>query len=180
LTVATIKLNEGVTMKSALCVLLLSAGLFAAGPAVSATLAYPSADNASFLVDHPDDWTAEPGAEVGDYLSLFGPTGVVVQLRTIEGDEESAKQAALDSIEYIKDTYKSVKMQEPTTLEHRGLTVMQLAGSGVNDEGNPVGFLTYLVALDDGHIAEIWYVVDLADEEGQQAAIKVLDSFRTP
>ena len=78
-------------MKSALCALLLSASLFTAGPAVSATLAYPEPDHASFLIDHPDDWTVEPGAEVGDYLNLSSPTGAVVQLRTIEGNEDSAK-----------------------------------------------------------------------------------------
>jgi len=77
----------------------------------------------------------------------------------------------------MKDTYK---MQEPTSLEHRGMKTMMLAGEGVNEDGNAVGFLTYLIALADGNIAEIWYVVELSDKEGQQAAIKMLDSFRTP
>ena len=60
----------------------------------------------------------------------------------------------------MRDTYKSVKMQEPTSLEHPGMKTMMLAGEGVNEDGNAVGFLTYLIALADGNIAEIWYVVE--------------------
>lgn len=167
-------------MKSVTWVLLLSAVLFAASPLTAKTLAYPSADNASFVIDHPADWEVEPGEEVGDYVTLTGPTGAVVQLRTMPGDQEAVKQAIQDSVDFIEETFSQVKMGEPEALEHRGMKTWMVGGTGKDEDGEQVVFLMYLFALSDGNIADIWYSVLAADKEGMDAAAQVLGSFREP
>lgn len=168
-------------MKSSLLMsLLFAASLFAVSPLAAKTLAYPGPDNASFLVDHPANWDVEPGAEVGDYVTLTGPSGVNVQLRTIPGNESAMEDALAASFEFLQETFSDVEMQDPQTLEHRGLTTMAVSGAGVDSDGEAVGFVMYYIALNDGNIAEIWFSVMNGDESGFDAAMKVLDSFRTP
>lgn len=167
-------------MKSASWILLLCACLFAASPLLAKTLAYPGPNNASFVIDHPADWEVEPGEEVGDYVTLTGPTGAVVQLRTMPGDEAAVKQAVQDSVDFIEESFSEVKMGEPETLEHRGMKTWMVGGKGKDEDGEPVVFLMYLIALSDGNIADIWYSVQVADQKGMDAAAKVLGSFREP
>lgn len=167
-------------MKSATWVLLLCVSLFAASPLTAKTLAYPGPENASFVIDHPADWEVEPGEEVGDYVTLTGPTGAVVQLRTMPGDEEAVKQAVQDSMAFIEETFSDVQMRDPKSVEHRGMKTWMVGGTGKDADGEPVAFLMYLFALADGNIADIWYSVQLADQEGQAAAAEILESFRTP
>lgn len=168
-------------MKSLLLVpFLFAAGLFAAGPIEAKLLAYPGPDNASFLIDHPDDWEVTPGEEVGDYVTLTGPTGVNLQLRTIPGSESSMKDALAESYKFLEETFTNVELLEPETTERGGLTMMTVAGKGVDAEGEKTGFVLYYVALNDGNIAEVWFSVYADDQPGFDAALKVLKSFRTP
>lgn len=168
-------------MKSLLLVpLLFAASLFAAGPIEAKTLAYPGPDNASFLIDHPADWEVEPGAEVGDYVTLTGPTGVNLQLRTIPGSETAMDDALAESFKFLEETFSNVEMKDPETLDHRGLTTMAVAGKGVDGEGQETGFVMWYVALNDGNIAEIWFSVFRDDKPGFEAAMQVLNSLRTP
>jgi len=168
-------------MKSVLGVpLLFVASLFAAGPAAAKTLAYPGPDNASFLIDHPANWDVEPGEEVGDYVTLTGPSGVNLQLRTIPGDQSAMDDALAESFKFLEETFSDLEMKDPETLDHRGLTTMAVAGKGVDSEGEETGFVMWYVALNDGNIAEIWFSVYRDDKPGFDAAMKVLNSFRTP
>jgi len=168
-------------MKSLLLAsMLFAAGLFAAGPVAAKTLAYPGPDNASFLVDHPGNWEVTPGEEVGDYVTLTGPTGVNVQLRTIPGTESAMQEAIEANAEFLDETFSEVKLNEPENLEHRGLTTLAVSGGGIDGDGNAVGFVMYYIALEDGNIGEIWFSVMGDDKPGFDAAMKVLDSFRVP
>lgn len=168
-------------MKSLLLIpLLFAASLFAVGPIEAKTLAYPGPDNASFIIDHPADWDIEAGAEVGDYVTLTGPTGVNLQLRTIPGDQSAMDDALAESFKFLEETFTNVEMKDPETLEHRGLTTMAVAGKGVDGEGQETGFVMWYIALNDGNIAEIWFSVFRDDKPGFDAAMKVLNSFRTP
>lgn len=159
--------------------LLLAANLFAATPAIAATLAYPGPDNASFMIDHPKDWEVVPGEEVGDYVTLNGPTGVVLQLRTIPGTDSAMEDAITASAEYLNDTFKDVKLDEPKQIDEKGLTALLVTGGGTDTEDQEVGFAMYYIALNDGNIAEIWYAVIKGDEKGHAAAVKILNSFRS-
>jgi hypothetical protein len=168
-------------MKSLLLIpLLFAASLFAVGPIEAKTLAYPGPDNASFLVDHPADWEVEPGEEVGDYVTLTGPTGVNLQLRTIPGDQSAMDDALAESFKFLEETFTNVEMLDPETTERDGLTMMTVAGKGVDAEGEKTGFILFYAALNDGNIAEIWFSVYAGDQQGIDAATKVLRSFRMP
>ncbi len=168
-------------MKSLLFVpLLFAASLFASGPIEAKLLAYPGPDNASFVIEHPDDWEVTPGEEVGDYVTLTGPTGVNLQLRTIPGNESSMNDALAESFKFLEETFTNLEMLEPETTERGGLTQMTVAGKGVDSEGEKTGFMLFYVALNDGNIAEIWFSVYADDQQGFDAATKVLKSFRTP
>lgn len=159
--------------------LVLAVSLFAATPAIAATLAYPGPDNASFMIDHPKDWEVVPGEEVGDYVTLNGPTGVVLQLRTIPGTDSAMEDAITASAEYLNDTFKDVKLDEPKQIDEKGLTALLVTGGGTDTEDQEVGFAMYYIALNDGNIAEIWYAVIKGDKEGHDAAVKILNSFRS-
>lgn len=146
----------------------------------AATLAYPSSANASFLIDYPQDWEVEPGDDVGDYVTLNGPTGVVVQLRTIPGDESALEDAIEDTVEHIRKSYTQVQLGDSAEVEHRGMSGFYLSGGGVDADAGPVGFGMSFYALDDGNIAEIWFVILAGDDAGAQQASQVIDSLRTP
>ncbi len=88
--------------------LALAAGLLAAGAAGAETLGYPSAQHASFLIDYPGDWEMTPGEGVGDYVTLIGPAGATLMLRTIPGTKESMEEA-------VKDTYTYPARTTPTS-----------------------------------------------------------------
>lgn len=158
----------------------LAVGLFAANPVAADTTAYPSPKNASFLIDHPANWKMEPGENVGDYMTLTGPSGVVVQFRTIEGSESAMDDAIEETRKYLEDTFTDVDLEEPESSQHRGLEMFSIVGAGVDSDGQAVGFSIAFFALDDGNIAELWFAVLADDDKGADAAGKVLDSFRTP
>lgn len=156
------------------------AGLFGAQSVMADTTVYPSAEHPSFLVDHPSNWTLEPGEEVGDYMTLTGPTGVVVQFRTIPGSESAIDDALEDTRAYLESTFTDVVLGDSETTKHRGLDLFMVSGAGLDDEGAAVGFTIAFLALKDGHIAELWFAVTDGDDEGAAAAEQVLNSFRAP
>lgn len=159
--------------------LALAVSLFAATPVIAETLAYPGPDNASFLIDHPKSWEVVPGEEVGDYVTLNGPSGVVLQLRTIPGTDSAMEDAITASAEYLNETFQNVKLDEPKQIDEKGLTALLVTGGGTDNEDQEVGFAMYYIALNDGNIAEIWYAVIKGDKEGHDAAVKILNSFRS-
>lgn len=159
---------------------LLLSGLVLAPSAQAETLAYPSSDNASFVVDYPANWEMEPGEEVGDYVTLNAPSGAIIQLRTIKGTEAAVKQAVQDNIDYLGENFDNVELGEPKDLKQGKLEGWVATGSGINEDDDAVGFAMYFLALPDGNVAEIWYAVVKGDQAGHKAALKVLDSFRTP
>ena len=159
--------------------LLLAVSLFAATPVIAKAVAYPGPDNARFMIDHPGNWEVVPGEEVGDYVTLNGPTGVVLQLRTIPGTDTAMEDAITASAEYLNETFQNVKLDEPKQIDEKGLTALLVTGAGVDNEDQEVGFAMYYIALNDGNIAEIWYAVIKGDKEGHDAAVKILNSFRS-
>lgn len=159
--------------------LLMAAGLLVGTVAGAETLAYPSSDNASFIIDHPSSWEMVPGENVGDYVTLNAPTGAVLQLRTIPGTEKAMDKAVQENVDYLGETFTDVELGEPQELKGK-LEGSVITGSGKDEDDQDVGFAIYFIGLPDGKIAEIWYAVVKGDEAGHKAAVKILDSFRTP
>lgn len=166
-------------MKQLFCALALAAGLLIGSSAGAETLAYPSADNPSFIIDHPANWTMEPGEDVGDYVTLTSPNGAVLQLRTIPGTEKAMDQAVQENVDYLGETFSNVEMGEPEELKGK-LEGSIITGSGKDEDDQDVGFAIYFIGLPDGRIAEIWYAVVKGDQASHKAAIDILNSFRTP
>jgi len=117
---------------------------------------------------------------VGDRVNLVCPTGTLVQLRRIDGTEEAATLAALDSAECLNHTGKPARMRRAAAQQQRGMKVLLQAGDGVDDDGFPVACCSDLRNLPDGNIADMAYVRELSAAEGHQGALTGLASFRAP
>lgn len=166
-------------MKHLFQALALAAGLLVGSSAGAATLAYPSSDSPSFIIDHPSNWEMEPGENVGDYVTLTSPTGAVLQLRTIPGTEKAMNDAVQENVDYLGETFSNVEMGEPQELKGK-LEGSVITGGGKDADDQDVGFAIYFIGLPDGRIAEIWYAVVKGDQASHKAAVEILNSFRTP
>ena len=155
-------------------------GLTITNPAVAETLAYPGKENASFLLDYPQDWAMVPGDNPGDYVSLASPSGVSLQLRTVEGSESVMDQVIAENVQFLQDNYTKVELGEAKDINTEGgLTGSLLQGTGVDSDKKAVNFSIFFVTLANGKVADIWYSAFKGDAEGSKAAAAVLDSFRT-
>lgn len=156
-------------------VLLLAA---ATATAAETTYFYPSQEGADFSVKAPDNWTATAGEEVGDYFGLDGPTGVVLQFRTVEGSEKGMEAAVKESLEFFNEVYKDVKLGDPEDHKVGDAEGFYAVGTGKDKEsGDPYVFGIAWYALGTGNIAEIYFAASADDDEGIKAAEKVLDTF---
>jgi hypothetical protein len=166
--------------KLALVLLLLSfVALLAAPSAQAVVLGYPTPEDASFLVDVPDDWEVEPGEGEGDYVHVNSPDGVYLAFRTIPGSEDAIKDAIAESAAYLQENYQEVTLADPKQAQQAGRKGFYIDGSGKDADGVDVTFRMAWVAL-DGEIGEIWFAAPLSDKAGIAAAGKAINSFRTP
>lgn len=171
---------EFLSRKFALMPLLLSfVALMAAPMAQAVVIGYPTTDDASFLVDVPDDWEVEPGEGEGDYVHVNSPDGVYLAFRTIPGSEDAMNDAIKESGAYLEENYKEVTLAEPVKTQQAGRNAFYIDGSGKDADGVDVTFRMAWIAL-DGAIGEIWFAAPLSDKAGIAAAGKALNSFRAP
>lgn len=160
--------------------LLLAAGLTLAASAHADTLAYPSSDAASFVVDYPASWEMTPGEAVGDYLTLISDGGTTLMLRTVPGTSEEVADAVKESITYVQENYKDVALSDPTDSTQQGLTGFFTAGTATDAEIGAVKIGMAWYTLNDGSIGEIWFVAPKDDAAGIEEASAILSSFRSP
>lgn len=165
---------------SSIASLLLAAGMTLAVSAHADTLAYPSSDAASFLIDYPSSWEMTPGDSVGDYLTLISDGGTTLMLRTVPGNSEEVADAVKESITYVQENYKDVALSEPTDSTQQGLTGFFTAGTATDAEIGAVKIAMAWYTLNDGSIGEIWFVGPNDDAAGLKQAGAILDSFRSP
>jgi hypothetical protein len=160
--------------------LLLASGLTLAGSAQADTLAYPSPDAASFMVDYPSSWEMTPGEAEGDYLTLMSEGGTTLMLRTLPGSADEVQEAVKGQIEYVQENYKNVALAEPADSTQQGLSGFFTAGTAKDSEIGDVKIAMAWYALNDGTIGEIWFVAPADDAKGLEQAGAILDSFRSP
>lgn len=160
--------------------LLFLAGLLVVAAAPAKTLGYPGMQNASFLVDLPDDWEVEPGETTGDYVHVNSDSGVYLAFRTIEATDTAMKEAIEASIEFLKENYQDVQVGDPVEVKQAGLDAFLMDGTGKDSEGTGVVFRMAWIALKDGNIGEVWFAAPADDEDGINAAGAALSSFRAP
>jgi len=169
-------------MKAILSVL--SAIALLASPAFaseSVTIAYPTTDDASFLITAPEDWELDPAEEPDGYFDLTGPTGAVFSFRTIKGTESALEQAIKESVEEANDMFADVQLGEAMDWTPDGLEGFYAVGDAKDKEdGTPIRIGMAWCALKDGRIAEMWFSAEAADTEGLEAANKIANSLRSP
>jgi hypothetical protein len=165
-------------MKHALIAVLLFAAALVNPVAEAETMAYPTRDAPSFLIDYPASWEMTPGEELGDYTSLLGTSGTGLMLRTVTVDD--VEQAIKDTIEYVYENYTDVQLSEPTKNEHRGLQGFYIRGTATDSESGPMRLGMAWYRLKDGSIGEVWFSAPEDDAEGIEEAGKILESFRVP
>ncbi len=161
--------------------LLLAAVLaLALAPLASADdIAYPTTEDASFIITAPGDWKVVPAEEEGDYFDLEGPTGAVFSFRTIKGTQDSLNEAIEEVITDLKKDYKDLQLGEAQDWTPNGLEGFYAVGDA-KDEDGPVRLGVGWCVLADGKIAELWFVCDAADETGMEVAGKIANSLKAP
>ena len=153
---------------------------FAAG---TTTLYYPQQQEAMFSIEAPSNWTVGKIDEVGDFGSLESPNGAILQFRAQNYDTEDAALKEIESIvdsttTFLEDNYTEIKLDDPLDVTAGGQQGTELAGTGKDEDGNPVKFLSAIIVLGPQSLAEIWAAVFPDGNSDLEAATAVLDSFK--
>jgi len=144
-------------------------------------IAYPTADDASFIISVPSNWKMEQAEEAGDYFHLTSPTGAVFSFRTIKGDEKTLNAAIEASVKDLNERFNEMDLGDAEDWKPHGLSGFYATGHGKEKEdGTPVRVAVAWCALEDGKIAELWFVADLDDEKGINQASDIANSLEAP
>lgn len=168
-------------MKNALLAILALTITQAARCADMQTIAYPTVKEESFEITAPKDWEMKQMEQEGDYFHLLGPTGAVFSFRTIDGNNSSMDKAIKAAMGQLKDDYKDIEMGDAQDWTPGGLKGFYIAGSAVGKkENDSVRVGMGWAALNDGKIAEFWFVADHDDDKGIAVAEKIANSLKAP
>jgi hypothetical protein len=164
---------------------LVIASLLAIGSRASAetTIAYPTADSATFTITVPDDWELTPAEDEEDYFLVTGPTSVELWFRSFEvnsGEEAEAavEEAMTDGEEWLAENYEDIEFDEPTEGERDGMPFISLVGKGVEKENSEVvTFTIAFIMMENGSMTEFWSIIPVGDAKGKAGAQAIVDSF---
>lgn len=144
-------------------------------------IAYPTADKPSFIITVPSDWEMTQAEKEGDFFHLDGPTGALFSFRTIEGTQESLDDAIKESLKDAAEMFDDLDMGTAEDFKPDGLQGFYATGKGKDKkDGTPVRIGMAWCALNDGTIAELWFVSDLDDTKGMNAASDIANSLKSP
>lgn len=168
-------------MKKILAAILALTITHAARCADMQTIAYPTAEDESFEITAPEDWKIKQMEEAGDYFHLEGPTGAVFSFRTVKGSNDSMENAIDEAMEELKTEYKGAELGDPQDWTPNGLKGFYLVGTATDKQDDEkVRVAMGWAALEDGKIAEFWFVADLTDEKGIAEANTIANSLKAP
>jgi hypothetical protein len=144
-------------------------------------IAYPTADKPSFIITVPKSWKMTAAEDEGDYFHLESPTDAVFSFRTIDGSEDSLKTAIEDTVKDINKRFDAVELGDAEDWKPNGLTGLYAVGSAKEKEdGAPIKIGVGWCALEDGKIAEMWFVADEDDAKGIKQAEDIANSLTAP
>ena len=144
-------------------------------------IAYPSAKEASFVIEAPEAWEMTAAEEPGDYFHLTSPDGAVFSFRTIEGSEDSLNAAIEGSVKELNERFDAVELGDAEDWKPNGLTGLYAVGDVKDkDDGTPMKVGVGWCALEDGRIAEMWFVADAKDAQGLKEAEGIANSLSAP
>lgn len=152
-------------------------------PGGKTTLYYPDQQNAMFSIEAPDDWIVTPIDQVGDFGSVESPNGSVLEFRAQNFDTEAAADQEIDAIVdstngYLSENFTDIQLDDPKDVTVDGQPGAQLAGSGKDQDGNEVEFISAIIALGPNSLAEIWAAVFPQGSNDLDVATAILNSFK--
>lgn len=143
-------------------------------------IAYPTAEEPSFVITVPADWELTQAEKEGDFIHLDGPTGAAFLFRTIEGSQESLDAAIKESLEDAAQSFKDLDMGTAEDFKPDRLEGFYATGKGKDKDGTEVRIGMAWCVLRDGKIAELWFVSDLDDTKGMETASDIANSLKSP
>jgi hypothetical protein len=143
-------------------------------------IAYPTVEQASFTIEVPDSWEMTAAEDDGDFFHLDGPTGAIFSFRTIEGSEDVLKEAIDDTMSHIGGLFTEIEIGDAQDWTPGGLTGFYATGSGKDKDGSEVRIGVAWCALNDGKLAQMWFVADADDAAGMKAAESIANSLASP
>lgn len=151
----------------------------AAAQAGTKTLHYPTQDQSMFSIQAPDDWEVTAIEEVGDFGTLESDNGSVLQFRAVECESEEEAKEEVDAIfeataKFLEENYTDINLDEPQEINIAGRPGARLSGTGKDKDGNPVEFISAMIALGPTTVSEVWAA---AYPEDSRSALAVLESF---
>lgn len=141
----------------------------------AATLVYPNAKDAMFLIDIPADWTGEPAEEEGGFMNLEGPSGILVSLRTVQTSEYSMDDVVKEASDFINENYQKV---EWTPVGKDGDMWTQ-GGAGKNEGTDTIFAHVFVNNKADGVIFEMRMATDYSDDAGVEQGKAIIKTIRS-
>ena len=148
--------------------------------AESTRIAYPTSEAASFIIEVPSDWEMTPAEESGDFFHLDGPTGALFSFRTIKGSDDALQGAIESTMGHINRLFSGVEMSDAKDWTPGGLEGFYATGFGKDKKGQEVQIGVAWCVLNDGKIAQMWFVTDAEDAKGIRAAEAIANSLKSP
>jgi hypothetical protein len=143
-------------------------------------IAFPTIEKASFLIEVPPTWELTQAESEEDFFHLDGPTGAIFSFRTIEGTEETLKEAIDDTLSHVGSLFTDIELSDAQDWQPNGLTGFYATGSGKSADNEPVSIGVAWCALPDGKIAQVWFVSDANDAAGMREAEFIANSLQAP
>jgi hypothetical protein len=171
------------SMKSTLRPLALLAAALLAGTSLAqaeTTIAYPTADDATFTIIVPDNWELSQAESEDDYFLITGPTNTELWFRAfpVKSEEElegAVEDAMTSGAEWLGEHYKGLDFGD---VAGDGMPFISLPGKGIEKEsGEAVIFTIAFILMENGSMAEFWGIIPDGDAKGQKAAQAIVDSF---
>jgi asparagine N-glycosylation enzyme membrane subunit Stt3 len=151
-------------------------------PASATTLYYPTQAESVFSVDAPANWEVTQIEQFGDFTDLRSENGSVLAFRAQNFDTEEETKTEVESIvegtfEHLKETFTDITLGDATEVTYGGKPGFEITGTGKDEDGNAVKFLSTTIVLGPKSIAEIWAAVEPEGPDLAEANA-VIDSFK--
>ena len=152
-------------------------------PASATTLYYPAQEGSVFSVDVPGNWEVTQIEQFGDFTDLRSENGSVLSFRAQNFDTEEETETEAGSIvdstlEFLKENYTDITLGDPTDVTFGGKPGLEITGTGKDEGGNAVEFLSTIILLGPKSIAEIWAAVLPEGNNDLAEAKAVINSFK--
>ena len=152
-------------------------------PASATTYYYPTQAESVFSVDAPANWEVTQIEQSGDFIYLESENGSVLGFRAQNFDTDAETKTEVESIvdgtfEYLKENYTDITRGDATDVTYGGKPGVELTGTGMDEDGNAVKFLSTIIVLGSESIAEIWAAVLPEGNNDVAEANAVIGSFK--